>query len=123
MARFCAVAEKYSDGADFLVVYIEEAHPSAYDLPHNEYKIKQHSNVDDRIASAQFMVDELEGQVRFPVVVDGFDNNAMYAYGARPERFYIIQDGRVVFQGRRGPLQSDVGEVEKFLERELLKKD
>ena len=127
MTKFSAIAEKFSDRADFLVVYIEEAHAKGeFDFAEFDFEYKdmvQHANIQDRIDAAEFMIEQMEGKLKCPVVVDDSDNNAMYAYGARPERFYVIQDGVVIYQGNRGPFFYDVDAVESFLRDRLMKEN
>jgi hypothetical protein len=43
-------------------------------------------------------------KIRMPVVVDKLDDAVARAYGALPDRLYLIgKGGRVVFQGEPGP--------------------
>ena len=43
-------------------------------------------------------------KIRMPVVVDEVDDAIDSAYGALPDRLYLIgTDGRVAFQGAQGP--------------------
>ena len=44
-------------------------------------------------------------------------NEANDAYGAWPERLYIIQQGKIVYEGGTGPYNYNLGEVEKWLEK------
>ena len=45
------------------------------------------------------------------------DNGVDRAYGASPERLYLIgADGRVVYKGRLGPFFFDPGEWEQAIE-------
>lgn len=41
---------------------------------------------------------------------------ANLAYGASPERFYIIRDSKIVYQGGPGPMSYNVNEVRAWLE-------
>ena len=111
MVRFCEIADEFADRADFLVVYIEEAHAQGeFDFSSNRYNFSQHKGLDDRIAAAEQMIEEMQGKMHFPTVVDNMYNGAMYAYGARPERIYIILDGVIMYQGKRGPYYNDMRE-------------
>ena len=43
-------------------------------------------------------------QIRMPVVIDDMDDAIASAYGALPDRLYLIdKDCRVAYQGERGP--------------------
>lgn len=41
---------------------------------------------------------------------------ANLAYGASPERLYIIRDSRIVYQGGPGPMSYNIKEVRVWLE-------
>lgn len=118
MARlraFQRLAARYLDVADFLLVYIEEAHPSdgwaSSDAP---YQIPQHQCLQDRLRAAQLMLQEAPG---CRLVVDTMDNASNAAYGAYFERLYIIQERMVVYQGGRGPDGYKISELRHWLEQ------
>lgn len=71
--------------------------------------VYNHKTIDDRIRAAKRMVNEF----KFPgeVICDGMANEGMNRYAAHPERVYIIQDGRVVYQGGEGPFDYKLDEV------------
>ena len=54
-----------------------------------------------------------------PILVDPMDDRASKAFAAFPERFYVIQDEMVVFEGGKGPADYDINKVEKFLAPKL----
>lgn len=114
LAAFQRVMRQYADVADFLVVYIEEAHPSdgwvSSDAP---YQIPKHRCLEDRLRAAQLMLSEVPGS---NVVVDTMDNSSNAAYGAYFERLYIVMDERVVYQGGRGPEGYRISELKSWLE-------
>ncbi|ELT92505.1 hypothetical protein CAPTEDRAFT_211350 [Capitella teleta] len=117
MKRFCRVAEELTEQADFLAVYIEEAHPDdGFSFSYKSgFEVMQAKVLKERVASAKVAAENLEGKLKFPVVVDSMQNDAMYAYGARPERLYIVRDGRVVYQSNRGPYYMHFEEFESEL--------
>jgi len=42
--------------------------------------------------------------IKFPALIDGFDNEAEIAYTGWPDRLYLIQrDGRVAYKSKAGP--------------------
>ncbi|CAG5928213.1 unnamed protein product [Menidia menidia] len=108
------VVREFADIADFLVVYIEEAHPSdgwlSSDAP---YQIPKHRCLEDRLRAAQLMLSEVPGG---NVVVDNMDNSSNAAYGAYFERLYIVRDETVVYQGGRGPEGYRISELKNWLE-------
>ncbi|KAK2153525.1 hypothetical protein LSH36_294g03016 [Paralvinella palmiformis] len=111
-AAFCRVAADYSPFADFLTIYINEAHPVEGWTFKNNIAIGRHRTIDDRIAAARLLVDQ---RPPFPVVVDSMADEGNYAYGVLYERLYVIIDGTVVFQGGRGPRYYFIDEVEQWL--------
>ncbi|KAF6721849.1 Type III iodothyronine deiodinase [Oryzias melastigma] len=118
MARlkaFQGVVQQNADIADSLVVYIEEAHPSdgwrSTDAP---YQIPQHRRLEDRLNAAQLMHLEVPGCL---VVVDSMENSSNAAYGAFFDRLYILQEGKVVYQGGRGPEGYRISELRDWLDQ------
>uniref|UniRef100_H2MT72 Iodothyronine deiodinase n=1 Tax=Oryzias latipes TaxID=8090 RepID=H2MT72_ORYLA len=101
--------------ADFLVVYIEEAHPSdgwvSSDAPH---QIPKHRCLEDRLRAAALMLTEVPGS---KVVVDNMDNSSNAAYGAYFERLYVVRDETVVYQGGRGPEEYRISELKTWLQQ------
>jgi hypothetical protein len=41
--------------------------------------------------------------IKFPSVIDGFDNQVETAYTGWPDRMYLIADGRVLYKSKPGP--------------------
>ena len=58
--------------------------------------------------------------IRMPVVVDRVDDTIARAYGALPDRLYLIgRGGRVAFQGDPGPFGFQPTALEAAIEKEL----
>lgn len=51
------------------------------------------------------------------MVVDTMWNTANVAYGATPERLYIIKDGKILYQGGVGPFLYDLSELSGYLNK------
>jgi len=93
--------EKFKGIANFICVYIYEAHPID---EWNLYKgicYKQPKTLEDRTNMCQTYKNE--HNVSFPCVADLMDNNTNSSYSAWPERLYIIQSGKIVFKGGKAP--------------------
>ena len=59
-------------------------------------------NQDERGSIANSCVRKLG--IKFPAVLDGFDNTTEAAYTGWPDRIYLIdRDGRVVYKSKPGP--------------------
>lgn len=58
-----------------------------------------------------------------PVYADSISDETSKAYGALPDRFYAIKDGKVVFQGGPGPFHYKIAPLRNYLELSLKKSD
>jgi len=107
----------YKDHADFLTVYVREAHPT------DEWQMKsnvkddvcyaQPRNLSDRLAIANDFIKRF--QFPLPFGVDDMNNAANDAYAAWPERLYIIENGKIAYRGGMGPFNYSPSEVRTWL--------
>jgi len=108
----------YKDRADFLTVYVREAHPA------DEWQMK--SNVKDDVCYAQprklsdrlAIANDFIKRFQFPLPfgVDDMKNAANDAYAAWPERLYIIdENGKIAYRGGMGPFNYHPSEVRTWL--------
>ena len=90
----------------FLAVYILEAHPSDV--------WQMQSNIKDKVVFASprdyqaraFLAGTCVRKlgIKFPAVIDGFDNTTEKAYTGWPDRIYLIDaKGRIAYKSRPGP--------------------
>ena len=105
---FTKTAMDFAHIADFLTIYIDEAHPPDGWSFGNNYNIKSPTSLQERIEAAHILLGESRP---FKIVVDAMDDNANTAYGVLSDRLYIILDGVCVFQGGAGPYYYYVEEV------------
>lgn len=115
LREFNDVMTEFSDIADFLVIYISEAHPTDGWAFKTDFAVKQHRTIEERVQAAQLMLNA--SNLQAPVLVDSTENEANLAYGALPIRLCIILNGRVVFTGGIGPTFYKTAEVRRWLER------
>jgi hypothetical protein len=55
-------------------------------------------------------------ELKMPLLVDGLDDRVGHAYSGMPDRLYVIdRQGRVAYQGGRGPFGFKPGEMEQSL--------
>ena len=101
-------------------MYILEAHPS--DVWQTESNLKEKivfaspRNSDERSEVAGTCVRKLG--IKFPAVIDGFDNTTEKAYTGWPDRIYLIdQHNRVVYKSKPGPFGFKPEELEKALKQ------
>ena len=114
--------ERYRDRVEFAVVYIREAHPEEgwVVTPNRDQgiRVSDPTTDDERREVAASCALRLE--IRMPVVIDPVDDRIARAYGALPDRLYLIgRGGHVAFQGERGPFGFVPSELEAAIETEL----
>jgi Iodothyronine deiodinase len=113
---------RYGDAVAFFVVYIREAHPEdGWVLTKNR---EQDIRVDDpqTVAERQGVAEACATRfaLDLPVLVDDVGDEVAKAYGGWPDRLYLVgRDGRIAYQGGRGPFGFDVAELEAAIEGEL----
>ena len=100
-------------------MYVQEAHPT--DGRQTDSNIaegilfRQHQSYDEREEVAQAC--SLDLHITLPVLVEEMDNVVDEAYGAAPERLYLIDaEGCVAYHGGAGPHFFDLGEWEQAIE-------
>jgi hypothetical protein len=116
------LARRHEGRVDFAVVYIFEAHPEdGWVVTMNrdqDIALDQPTNDAEREAVATTCAIRLE--IALPVVIDPIDNRVASAYGALPDRLYLIgRGGRVAFQGDEGPWGFRVEDLDAAIDKEL----
>lgn len=115
--------EKYKDRANFLMVYVREAHPS------DGWKMESNTKVGVEVAQPQTF--EQRSQVanafctklnpNIPVVIDELSDPVGHAYSGMPARLYVIdRQGKVAFKSGRGPFGFSPPELEQALAMSLI---
>lgn len=111
--------DRFRDQVAFFVVYIKEAHPEDGWVVHENRDVDIRV-LDPRSDDARREVAEtcmVRTSIRIPMLVDAEDNAVASAYGAWPDRLYLVGlDGRIAFQGEPGPF----GFVPAALERAIV---
>jgi len=124
LGKFGSLRQNFSKVADFVTIYIAEAHPA--DRGHfkagadggqfGQIDTATHTSLQDRINAALKLKEKaasfLEG---CPIMVDPMDDRANKAFAALPERIYVVLDGRIAYQGGLGPFDYKIEEVENYL--------
>jgi len=108
----------YHDRANFLMVYVREAHPKeGWKLRMNtryEIEIPQPATQEERVLVAQRCQKHIAAP--WPMVVDRLDDEVGKAYSGMPSRLYLIDtDGTVVYKSGRGPFGFKPAELEQSL--------
>jgi len=118
LARFNSLAAQYQNKADFLTIYIREAHAQdGWTFRHIANKIKYARKIEDRFAAAEEFISQYQPHASVHVVIDEMSDACLIAYGAYPERLYIVEDGVIMYKGGKGPHGYHVEEVEKWLQK------
>jgi len=114
------IYEDYEDHADFLTIYIREAHPT------DEWRMKSNEKDKDDVCYAQpktleqrvAIANDFTKRFKFalPFGIDEMSNAANDAYAAWPERLYIVDEtGHISYKGGNGPFKYDPKEVRAWL--------
>lgn len=112
------IYDDYKEHADFLTVYVREAHST------DEWQMK--SNVKDDVCYAQpktleqrmAIANDFTKRFKYPLPfgVDDMSNAAELAYSAWPERLYIIDEtGHIAYRGGMGPFNYKPAEARDWL--------
>ena len=118
MGDIVQIFDDYKAHANFLTIYVREAHPT------DEWQMK--SNVKDDVCYAQprnlsdrlAIANDFTRRFHYPLPfgVDAMDNAANDAYAAWPERLYIVdENGKIAYRGGVGPFHYDPAEVRSWL--------
>src|SRR5688572_14993925 len=87
------LAQAYRGRADFLLVYIREAHPdSTVPLTRDGKAVLETLGQTNDVAERKRRAEELRAELKlsFPAVVDKEDNAANVAYAGWPERLVVV---------------------------------
>ena len=120
MSDITKLYEDYKDHADFLTIYVREAHPTDEWQMQSNAKEKddvcyaQPKTLEQRVAIANDFTRRFKYSV--PFGIDEMNNAANDAYAAWPERLYNLdENGRVAYKGGNGPFKYDPKEVRTWL--------
>jgi hypothetical protein len=114
--------ERYRDRVAFAVVYIREAHPEDgwAVLPNRDEDIRVDDPTSNEERSEVAASCALRLKIQMPVLVDPIDDQIASAYGALPDRLYLVgRGGHIAFQGEPGPWGFEPAELQAAIEVEL----
>ena len=116
--------KKYKGQVEFYLVYIREAHATdgrrSRKNDRDGIEVLQPKNIKERAKVAKTCVANLK--IAFPCLIDGIDGKVEKAYGAAPDRIYVIgKDGKIAMKGERGPRGFDPEAAEKCVKQLLTK--
>ncbi len=104
------------------MVYLKEIHPTdGWQVGENEEEgvlVAQHTSLEERVEVGRTCMVKMA--LEMPAVVDEMDDAVAIAYGAMPERLYLVgADGRIAYKGGMGPMFFRPGEWEQAIEAHL----
>ncbi len=112
---FRKLVRDYHHVADFVIVYMEEAHSiDGWHIRNNAYTIRSHLNLEDRLTAAKRLH---QMSLPCPLLVDTMQNEAGASFRAWPERLAILNEGKVVYEGKRGPIGYSLEDIQKYLKK------
>jgi hypothetical protein len=115
------LAERYKGKVDFYAVYILEAHPTdVWEMQSNvrdKVLFRSPRNEQERASVADACVRRLG--IKFPAVIDSFDNQAEIAYTGWPDRMYLIAADRVLYKSKPGPFGFHPQDLDSALKKAL----
>jgi hypothetical protein len=114
--------ERHGEAVAFFIVYIREAHPEdgwvLEDNREDGIALVDPFSLDERAEAADACA--LRLQTRIPILLDDIDDAVASAYGGWPDRLYLIgRDGKIAFQGGRGPDGFQPAELAHAIETQL----
>ena len=112
------LCQRYRDQADFLAVYVREAHPKdGWKMESNAkqgVEVAQPQTYAERVGVAEQC--QLKLKYSMPLLVDEIHDPVGNAYSGMPARLYVIDaDGKVAYKSGRGPFGFKSGEMEQAL--------
>lgn len=112
------LASRYQDRANFLLVYVREAHPKdGWWMLSNQragIELPQPTTFKERREIAVTCRNHLE--LKVPMLIDTIDDAVGSMYSGMPNRLYLIdRDGQIVFKNGRGPFGFHPRELEQTL--------
>ena len=121
-----AIHRRHKMNAEFLMVYVREAHPSdGWKMEQNErfgVSVKQPTTLGERTKVAGQFCTKLKPAM--PVLVDEIEDLAGNLYSGMPGRMYVIDSkGKVAYKSGRGPFGFRAGELEQALLMTLLEEE
>ena len=113
-----AVRERQKDNADFLMVYVREAHPTdGWAMKSNDkvgVSVAQPTTFEERQTVAEQCAAKLNPSM--PLLIDDINDAVGNAYSGMPARLYVIDtNGRVAYKSGRGPFGFKPEEMEQAL--------
>ena len=124
LREYHRIVAEYGGVAQFAVIYVREDHATDSRVPfHNNVERMTAHKIEDRIESCRELVQLMGKHVPqfkdnmsdISFLVDNMRNELVHKLICQPDRLYIVEGHRVVFQGGYGPFGYSLDPVEQFL--------
>ncbi|XP_062621193.1 type I iodothyronine deiodinase-like [Saccostrea cucullata] len=98
-ALFKQIVADFSDIADFIIIYVREAHPvDEWNILCTKFShLSSHTTQEERLEAARLLLEE---GCPCPLLIDSMDNSGAIKYAATPERLFIIYDDVIQYAGQ-----------------------
>ena len=118
MSALNRLFKTYKSDVEFFVVYIREAHASDSRRPDPVLDVKQPKTFGERLGVANTCRSDLG--LELPMLIDGLKNTTEAAYGAWPDRLFLVDTkGVLAYRGAPGPRGFKPAELEAAIKRML----
>lgn len=118
MSALNKLFKTYKTDVEFFVVYIREAHASDSRRPDPVLDVKQPKTFVERLGVANTCRSDLG--LKLPMLIDGLENKTEAAYGAWPDRLFLVDTkGVLAYRGGPGPRGFKPAELEAAIKRVL----
>lgn len=108
---------------DFLIIYIKEAHASdGWKFDGSQYSfIANHRHIQDRIDAVRSLVElaKIDREDHVSLSCDTIDDHTNHLFRGWPERLYVIDEQKILYQGGNGPIGYSIPSLEFFLRSNL----
>lgn len=94
------IYQNFKEKADFLTIYIIEAHACDEWPLGKKLCIPQHKTLEDRMKAAKSFIEHFDYKI--PLVIDPITNAFNNAFAAWPERYFIIHKNKVAYISEPG---------------------
>jgi hypothetical protein len=101
--RYCSASSQAPPFARMLTIYIQESSDGSAAFNTTKPVKGFHKTIHDRVNAATKFIKETEWTAG-EIVCDSMTNEALERYEAHPERLLIVQNGRIVHDGGKGPI-------------------
>lgn len=96
------VFDKFGTKAEFLFIYIREAHPMDGWKMGKDSTINDPKTIAERESAAKKAVSVTK--IKFQVLIDGMDDIVAMKYAAWPNRLFVVDKvGKIAYSGKQGP--------------------